>query len=150
MTITRRGFIRNLGAVAVAAVSLNSTSRIFGQASRTDELFAVPPESFSDPLNYLTRAHFEPFIDTFVRVETGEKRIRLKLVEALELKRAVNESRSYKGESFSLLFEDTGKFRLAQDVYQIEHADLGKFSLLLVPTGLKGIHYEAIINRLGR
>lgn len=150
MTITRRGFIRNLGAATVAVAALTATGNIFGQTLNTDELFPLPPESLSDPLNYLTRAHFEPFVNTFVQVSKDEKQIRLQLIEVKELKREANESRSFRGESFSLLFADTRKSRLAQDTYSIEHFALGKFSLLLVPTGLKGNHYEAIINRIGR
>jgi hypothetical protein len=148
MTITRRRFIQNLGIGALAAVSLTSTGSIFAQISKTDGLFATPPESFSDPLNYLTKAHFEPFVDTFVQVRTGEKQIRLRLIEVTELKRAANESRAFSGESFSLLFQDSRPARLNQDVYPIQHFALGEFSLLLVPTGLKGNRYEAIINRI--
>jgi hypothetical protein len=148
MTITRRGFIQNLGIGAIAAASLTSAGSIFAQISKTDGLFAAPPESFSDPLNYLTKAHFEPFVDTFVQVRTGEKQIRLRLIEVTDLKREANESRAFSGESFSLLFEDSRKARLPQDVYPIQHFALGEFSLLLVPTGIKGNRYEAIINRI--
>jgi hypothetical protein len=149
MTITRRRFIRNLGIGAIAAVSLTSTGIIFAQTSRAaDELFPLPPESLSDPLNNLTKAHFEPFVNTFVQVRTGEKQIQLRLIEVAELKREANESRAIRGESFSLLFEDSRKRRLSQEVYIIEHFALGEFSLLLVPTGIKGNRYEAIINRI--
>jgi len=150
MTITRRRFIRNLGVATIAAVSLTGSGNVFGQTSITDGLFLPPPESLSDPLNFLTRAHFEPFINGFVQIQTGEKRIQMQLIEAAELKHEANESRSFRGESFSLLFQDSRPARLTQGVYQIRHFALGEFSLLLVPTGLTGIHYEAIINRLGR
>lgn len=149
MNTTRRKFIRNLGIGVFAAVSLCSTGSVFAQLSdRDDLLFAVPPESFSDPLNYLTKAHFEPFVNTFMQVQTGAKQIRLQLVEVRDLKREANESRSIRGESFSLLFEDSRKNRLPQEVYRIEHFALGEFSLLLVPTGTRGNRYEAIINRI--
>jgi len=107
-----------------------------------------PPESFADPLNYLTKAHFEPFVDTFVQVRTGETKIQLRLIEVRDLKREDNEKRSFRGESFSLLFEDSLQARLPQEVYPIEHFALGEFSLLLVPTGIKGNRYEAVINRI--
>lgn len=157
MTITRRRFVRNLGAAAFAAVSLNSTAgSLFGQTSEitatatTGELFPIPPESAADPLNLLTRAHFVPFVNTFVEVYDGEIRVaRLRIIEATELKRAANEKRSISGESFSLLFADARRGRLAQETYRIRHFALGEFSLLLAPTGLEGSHYEAIINRVG-
>jgi len=149
MTITRRRFIQNLGAAALAAASLTSTRSLFAQTSDgADELFTVPPESLSDPLNYLTKAHFEPFVDTFVQVRTGDKQIRLRLMKVSDLNREANEKRSFRGESFSLVFEGSVKKLLPQDVYLIEHFALGKFSLLLVPSGIEGNHYEAIINRI--
>ena len=148
MNITRRRFIQNLGTAAIAAASLTSTGSIFAQISKTDELFALPPESFADPLNFLTRAHFEPFVNTFVKVRAGEKQIQLRLVEVTDLKRQINEEHSFRGESFSLLFEGSRKARLPQEVYQLEHFALGEFSLLLVPVGIKGNRYEAVINRI--
>lgn len=148
MNIPRRRFIRNLGVAAIAAASLTSTSSIFAQISKNEEFFVPPPESLSDPLNYLTKAHFEPFVDTFVQVREGEKQIQLRLIQVAELKREANERRSFSGESFSLLFEDSRKARLTQEVYSIQHFALGEFSLLLVPTGIKGNRYEAIINRI--
>ncbi|MDQ3801455.1 MAG: hypothetical protein M3384_18695 [Acidobacteriota bacterium] len=156
MTITRRRFVRNLSAAALAAVSLSSTAAsVFSQTAETnaatDGLFPVPPESAADALNFLTRAHFEPFVNTFVEVYDGEIQVaRLRIIEVTELKRANNEKRSFTGESFSLLFQDTRRARLAaQTTYRIQHFALGEFSLLLSPTGLKGNRYEAIINRVG-
>jgi hypothetical protein len=139
----------NLGATAVAAASLSLTGNVFGQTSNPDGLFSLPPESLADPLNALTKAHFEPFVNTFVELQTGDRLIRLQLIEVADLKREANEKRFYSGESFSLLFQDSRKSRLRQDVYQIRHFALGEFSLLLVPTGIKGNRYEAIINRIG-
>lgn len=158
MNITRRRFIRNLSTAAAAAAAAftaipsSSKGGVFAQAlSQSDgsDLTAVPATSWTDPLSYLTRAHFEPFVDSFVRVQTGEKQIELRLVEVKDLKRETNERRFPSGgESFSLLFEDTLPLRLGQDVYALNHDSLGEFSLLLVPTGIKGTRYEAVINRV--
>ncbi|HEX8249288.1 MAG TPA: hypothetical protein VF599_14015 [Pyrinomonadaceae bacterium] len=149
MTTTRRRFIRNFGAAAIAAASFSSTGSIFAQISKTEELFIVPPASASDALNGLTREHFLSFVNTFVEVRTGDdRRIQLQLIEVADLKRQANEKRFPGGESFSLLFQDSRKSRLPQDVYPMQHFALGEFSLLLVPTGIKGNRYEAIINRI--
>lgn len=147
MTITRRNFIQNLGAVTAAVVTLNSTGSIFASSSNPNELF-LPSASLSDPLNYLKKAHFEPFINTSVRVQTVKKQIQLRLVEVKDLNSKTNLSRGFKGESFSLLFEDSRQSKLPQETYKIQHARLGEFALFLVPTGLKGNRYEAIINRI--
>jgi hypothetical protein len=148
MNITRRRFIQNLGTAALAVASLTPANGVFAQISQTDDLFAVPPESFADPLSLQTRAHFEPFVDTFFELQTGEKQIRMRLVEVTDLKREANEKRLFGGESYSLLFEAPRKVRLPQDVYPVRHFALGEFSLLLVPVGIKGNRYEAIINRI--
>jgi hypothetical protein len=54
-------------------------------------------------------------------------------------------------EGFSLLFRSSKGATLKQGTYLIEHKELGKFSFLVVPVGIKDTrapHYEAVINRL--
>lgn len=150
MKITRRNFIQTLGTAALAIGFLNPVENVFGQTRTKDDLFLIPPESMNDPLAYLTSKHFEPFVNTFVRVQKNEKRIvELELIEVKELNNKDNEKRGFTGESFSLLFQSSGKIKLPQNTYKVEHAALGEFSLFLVPVGLKGNRYQAIINRIG-
>lgn len=150
MTTTRRRFIQNIGMATVAAVSLNSTVNIFGQSSKTDKLI-LPPETLSDPLNYLMSGHFQSVVDTPVRVYTNRRSyVQLQLIEVKELKREVNENRGYNGESFSLLFQAPQRTKLSQKTYLLSHDNLGEFSLFLAPVGSRGDKYEAIINRIDR
>lgn len=156
MKMHRRNFIQTLGITALALGFLNPVKDVFGQkgnilGSLEGGLFPIPPESLNDPLTYLTSRHFEPFVNTVVRVKKSESRtIELELIEVKQLNHEVNDKRGFYGESFSLLFQNAGKTKLPQGTYEIEHDALGRFSLFLVPTGLRGIRYEAIINHVSR
>ena len=151
MRFTRRSFIGKLGVSALAAVSIGSIGNVFGQTSQINDLFLPPPESMSDPVNYLTSRHFEPFVNTSFKIQTGERNSsRLILKEVKNLARKDMEKLGYSGESFSLLFKGSKRIKLAPDSYQFEHDALGKFSFLLIPVGISGASYEVIVNRIGR
>lgn len=51
---------------------------------------------------------------------------------------------------FSLVFLGPNEAPLAQGIYRIEHDELGALDLFLVPIGRdkRGVHYEAIFNRI--
>jgi hypothetical protein len=50
--------------------------------------------------------------------------------------------------AFSLSFQAPGPGYLPQQIFTIEHADLGEFALFLVPLGPseRGMAYEAVVN----
>lgn len=152
MKITRRSFVKTFGAAVLAVGFANPVQSVFGQIRpMKDDLFLIPPESTNDPLTYLTSKHFEPFVNTFVRVWTDDKRaVQLELIEVKELQHSSNDKRGLSGESYSLLFQSAGKIKLPQETYRIEHDALGALSLFLVPVGLEGNRYEAVINRISR
>jgi Domain of unknown function (DUF6916) len=54
------------------------------------------------------------------------------------------------GEAFSLLFRGRRRPDVEGGTYRIEHPSLGAFELFLNPVGrgLKGLHLEAVINRI--
>jgi hypothetical protein len=143
MKFTRRKFIES-SAMAALAVAIGNAAA--GPAlGRDSGLFAKDPH----PLSYLKREHFEPFIDTAVRIGNDEGRTAVVMLrEAADLKNRINAERGYAGESFRLTFESPRKTDLGQGTYHFEHENLGRFSLFLVPIGGSGIHYEAIINRI--
>jgi hypothetical protein len=50
--------------------------------------------------------------------------------------------------AFSLFFHGSGAERLEQQIFRLEHAELGELDLFLVPVGKTddGFTYEAVIN----
>jgi hypothetical protein len=149
MKITRRNFIRTTGTAVFAAGLLGSAGNVFGQSRAAGDIFAVPSESLSDPLLYLTRAHFEPYLNTTIQVRDGEKEIQLTLVELPAHDLQPNQKRGFYGESFSLILAAPGRTRIEPGLYTIEHPVLGTFLLNLNPVG-RSNRCEAVINRVNR
>jgi hypothetical protein len=138
MKFTRRKFIQSSAAAALAATlghAAGGTSVARGLAL--------------DPLTYLKREHFEPFIDAafIIRNDAG-RTATVRLREAFDLKESINEKRGFVGDSFRLGFNASRKADLGQGTYHFDHENLGRFSLFLAPIGGSGIRYEAIINRI--
>lgn len=149
MKLTRRNFLHTSGMTALTAAFLAPFERVFGQTLQADQYFPVPAESATNLLNYLKRTDFEPFLNTFFNLRPENQRaVRLQLLEVADLTRKANHQLNYLGDSFSLLFQDLKRTRLPQKTYEISHDALGSFSLLLVPVGLRGNRYEAVINRI--
>lgn len=151
MKINRRNFIQTAGTAALATGFLISSGDVFGQALQNGNLFMVPGESYTDPINYLTAKHFEPFTGNVMQASVnGGPKTGLRLLEVVEQKFASNEKRGFSGESFSLLFEPVKNARLQSQTYWIEHDGLGEFSLLIGPVGMTGNRYEAVVNKISR
>ena len=149
MKISRRNFLLHSGATALSAAIILPGLNIFGQTVTNEQAFPIPPESTNDALNYLRREHFESVVNTFFQFQTEERvDVKLKLVAVDNLRLITNDQQGFVGESYSLLFEGTKKSKIAQGNYQVNHNTLGQFMLFIVPVGLRGIRYEAIINRI--
>jgi len=149
MKITRRNFLLYSGAAALSATVVLPSKNVFGQSFKTEPLFPIPPESTDDALNYLRREHFEALVNTVFEFQSDDGRnsnLNLILVENLTLR--ANQKQGLTGDGFSLLFEGSKKAKIRQGVYQVKHDLLGKFSLFIVPVGLRVDRYEAIINRI--
>ncbi|HEX8178755.1 MAG TPA: hypothetical protein VF525_04345 [Pyrinomonadaceae bacterium] len=120
---------------------------------RTDEpYFPIPSESRLDPIFYLKKHSFTPYLNSQFRVSgSGKQTGRLTLVQVDDLRSAGKLKTPSAGDGFSLLFAGSLKRPLSQDIYRITHDALGEFSLLLVPVNMRDkgqAYYEAIINRL--
>jgi hypothetical protein len=78
-----------------------------------------------------------------VRIETGPS-VELTLIEVSELKMLPGQ------EHFSILFRGPGEVFLSQGTFLVEHEDLGRFALFVVPISQdeQGYYYEAVFNRL--
>ena len=79
--------------------------------------------------------------DTF-RIELGSGVSKIKLIE-------ISDHSNDQMESFSILFRSTENIIKQQNTYNLEHKDLGKFPLFLVPAkkGAQGFYYEAVFTR---
>jgi hypothetical protein len=149
MHITRRKFLQ-AGSAAAAFVVATGLNPVAAQ-ERSDILFPIPPEVYSQPLYSMSAKQFRDLIGRNFSVVSGDGRVsRIVLVEVNVLERMANSTRGYYGESFSLIFENRGKDRLSQDVYELEGSDIEPVSVLLVPTGRASRQYELIVNHLTR
>ena len=92
-------------------------------------------------LEKLTCADFEKHLESEFKVASDELDMRLKLVEAKLMGQGERD-----GGSFSLLFSGPAEPILEQAVIPLEHADMGKLELFLVPVGpgVGEIDYEAV------
>ncbi len=70
------------------------------------------------------------------------KFVDLKLVDVSQLDNPVPGK-----EGFALLFSDSRVNRLSSALYEVEHAALGKFLLMISAVNRGGSEYEAVINR---
>lgn len=140
---TRRTFILSSG-VALLGASLAASA--FGQKA-VDTLLAPDGEDPNAVLAKLGINDFLPHVgETFDVYSPEGKRLRLQLIAA-ENEREMRRLGLANGEVYSLLFEAPRKLFYKQDVYSFDHFSMGKFQLLLVPVGLTGRRFEAVINR---
>jgi len=152
--VSRRGFVKRGGLLLLASVSLGSAGRIFGRdvaeyrgptphdLQPTDD----PPAQIS-----FTKATFAPYVNTDFRIYLDPSRLlNAKLVSITDIGPVPD--RPVAGcESFVLKFYGLEALS-RQSTYRVEHANLGRFDLFLVPgdrdKSKKGYYYLAVINRL--
>jgi hypothetical protein len=151
MNVSRRKFMK-AGIMVAAFAGLPLTAQIAkaGEAKigRSKTLAGSQP-SFSlkplDTIGYYNRSTFAGHVNTEFRVHLGQSKVsRIKLV-------AVRDVPGASQESFSLLFSGAKGKGFPQKTYKVEHAALGKFSLFLVPVGMRTRsgpeYFEAVFNR---
>ena len=142
---TRRDFVRGIPAVLFATALGSSASAQSRSGNRTLETTSPLP---ADSLGFLVLDDFVPFIgETFRAVTSSGRGVQLRLAFAESAGQSSEWRNRYAGSAYSLTFEGARNSKLAQDVYSFEHYALGNFSLLLVPVGLTGRRFEALINR---
>jgi hypothetical protein len=119
-----------------------------GQTRRTSGITKLPPAYTGDALASLAYGNFVSYIGEVMQVQSSDGRtLPLRLIAVENLRERPDWHAMYKGDEYSLTFEITRKGEVRQDVYKFDHYALGSFSLLLVPVGLTGRRFEAIINR---
>ena len=139
-----------LGLTAVGGVSLLMAGKAFGQTFKSDDLFALPSESLSDPVLSFTSAHFTPFINTRfeARLAGGRRTERLILLNVKEVERKANQAKGVQGDSFSLMFASERATKIEQARFEFSHPALGAFQLTLMPVSAEPNRYEVVINHL--
>ncbi len=152
MSISRRGFLQ---AGMLAAVAAGTPLRALAQADdeaaqgKGAPLEPIPYASRLDPVFYLKQSSFAPYLNTQFRARGANKQAAtLTLVAVNDLRAGKTKQNE---DAFSLLFTGPRTNALTQDIYQLKHAALGEFSLLLVRVQMRDegrAYYEAIINRM--
>lgn len=97
-------------------------------------------------LDSLSCNQFSPYVDShFILITPADMPdIKLKL---LQINQIISNQVQ---ENFSLIFEGPLEPRLNQQIYDLEHEQLGSLSLFMVPVArnANGMQYEVIFNRL--
>ena len=158
MNVSRRKFMK-AGIMVAAFAGIPLTAQLTNGQNTGSKSSTAPagvkqasprqPISKSEPdlLGYYNRSTFAPYVGTEFRVNLDAPRVgTIKLVEVRDLPGGA------KGDqSFSLLFSGPKGKTFPQKTYEVAHGALGKFSLFLVPVGLrKGAdaeYFEAVFNR---
>lgn len=155
MQTSRRNFLQTTAAVGAFVVA-GGGLKAFGQ-DRSDDLFRVPAEVFSESLYSMTMRQAEAllgttFMTTVSERETvlGGRSVRLTLTQVNPLERKANSILGCYGESFSLIFEAQQRVALEQGIYRMSGGGIVLDSVLLVPTGITRDKYEIIINHVTR
>ena len=139
--LTRSGLIK-AGAVAALVAGTGGTGAALAGAAGLGA--AAPGIGKPKPgAAYLHHASYVPLVGTTFRVHRPEARaLRVKLIEARKLRS--------RGESFSLLFRGKPQAGFGSGIFRLQHPALGDFELFIGPVdrGVKGLHLEAVINRI--
>lgn len=142
--ISRRGFIKQLGAGLMAAVFAGLDSRgAFAQGPTTGlaawsmvDFTSLVGQKFTVSVRANTKVTF-----TLAKVTGGTS------IVYHGPKRMAN---APAGQSFALVFYGPRTPALSQKVYSFTHSKLGQFSLFIIPVKAdqNGQHYEAIVNHM--
>ena len=140
MEMTRSEFIRSVAAGAGTALTGLGAVRVHGALSEN----GYPGKTSMDV--QLTKDVFSQNLNSDFKFceKTSPTTIDAKLVEVTEGRSSEQQ------EQFSLLFVGPEKPVLSQQIFGVEHSEMGSFDLFLVPVGVddRGMLYEAVFNRL--
>jgi hypothetical protein len=156
MTITRRKFMKaGILAAACAGIPLkaqfaNSQEAVGSRRPQTPPAITASSADQADILSYYNQSTFAPYVNTEFRVRVDELKVRK--ITLVEVKGYAGASRPETAgeECFSLFFTAPSSSSFKQNTYEVEHAALGKFSLFLVPVGMRSggkQYFEAAFNR---
>ena len=156
MVISRRKFLKAGGLVVLSTgVPLKIMA---GQQSLSDTPQSIAGHKIPNgsPLNAAFHLRMETFtsqLNTKFQIHHEATKVtEVKLIEVTDLraehfKRGAGEADK---ECFSIVFLGPRRTPLQQNTYAMDHHELGRFDVLLVPIGKsnQGLYYEAVFNRL--
>jgi hypothetical protein len=161
--------------VCATAIPRTLERIVNAQTGKGSNLASVPVEAQTDPLFHYRRSSFSPYLNSVFAVSNGPIYLEITLSEisntgisntaisntgisntatpkSVKSKRSVTTD-VVQEDRFALLFRGPLELPLRQDVYNVSHAALGDFRLLLVPVLTRmndARYYEAVINRVLR
>lgn len=102
-------------------------------------------------MEVLKLSMFTDHIDSPFRLDLGEEKLDLTLVEAEPRKptpKSFGVPDTIRNDPFALLFRGPGDKPIPQQLYPLNHDKLGELAIFLVPVGIdeKGRYYEAFFN----
>ena len=140
MSTSRRNFLKKGTVLALASgVPLS-----FSKTAIAEKLVTGSSEKM------LTKKDFAACLNTEFMIQSGKDAVKTRLIQVKDLQKRSRSANANK-EGFSLVFRGENAHTLRQNTYVIEHARLGKFSFLLVPTKREDKnrnYYVATVNRL--
>lgn len=156
MAISRRKFVRAGALVFVAAgipVAASGSQRPSGAAGLLSSALGLQtPSPHGVGPTRLTRDLFTPHLNSQFRIRVEERTVKVQLIKISDEKAAgITEGVEIAGkESFSLIFLGMGPTSLEQQTYEVEHDEMGKLNLFLVPVGRNTgtQHYQAAFTRI--
>ncbi|NNF00870.1 MAG: twin-arginine translocation signal domain-containing protein [Pyrinomonadaceae bacterium] len=143
---TRRDFIKMGSLATVAGVTAGMTGSAL--ARTPDGLFKLPNGIGAS--SFYSGKNFEPHLNTVFTLghEDLKNPVKLTLTDVRDTLHKSDTLFGRKTKSCSLVFEGSKGRKLKQDVYQVDHETLGKFSALLVPISHHGNQYEIVFTRI--
>jgi hypothetical protein len=156
MPLTRRRFLKAGTLSALAAGSALGPLQAFGlelPGTNPTHNFQLPSEAGLSP-DLFTRETFEPLVGGSFRGASDGRSASLKLLRvsgydpSARTRLVTGATRATK--SFTLTFRAGRSLSPKTSTHQLEHADLGKFSLFMTPyVSPRGhVYYEAVFNRV--
>lgn len=154
MSVSRRRFLKTC-ALSAAAVGCAPGLRAFGQNSQRPALdFQIPFEAKQDRVFYFTRQTFEPYVGGIFRGLRRGRPAELTLLSVdsytPSVKTKITTKPAPPTNTFTLTFQSDRTLSTLSDTYDLQHAGLGKFSLLMTQhVDADGqILFEAVFNHL--
>jgi hypothetical protein len=141
---------------AFAGVPLGLAKTAAAQQSkngRTDSLTGGKAlnKAQTSQLFYYNKSTFAPYVNSEFRVRlNSSKAVAITLVGIEDFANSQETLRAVGDECFTLEFNGPASKTFTQQTYEVEHAALGRFSLFIVPVGMRtgkgAIAYEAAFN----